>query len=97
MLGIGGRLGSRHRLRFADRRPRRLELLLGNGTRRAEFLGKWTIERMIGWGMFSPRLFDRAVARIERRGWADTFIGVTGDFIPASAVLTPRFLAGLVL
>ena len=64
--------------------------------RRAEFLGKWTVERMIGWGMFSPRLFDRAVARIERRGWADTLIGVTGDFIPASAVLNPRFLAGMV-
>jgi flavin-dependent dehydrogenase len=64
--------------------------------RRAEFLGKWTIERMIGWGMFAPRLFDRAIGRIERRGWGDTLIGVTGDFIPAGAVLNPRFLAGMV-
>lgn len=64
--------------------------------RRAEFLGKWAIERMIGWGMFAPRLFDRAIGRIERRGWGDTLIGVTGDFIPAGAVLNPRFLAGMV-
>jgi flavin-dependent dehydrogenase len=64
--------------------------------RRAEFLGKWTLERMIGWAMFSPRLFDRAVERIERRGWSDTLIGVTGAFIPPRAVLNPRFLAGLV-
>ena len=62
----------------------------------AEFLGKWTLERMIGWAMFSPRLFDRAVERIERRGWSDTLIGVTGAFIPPRAVLNPRFLAGLV-
>ncbi len=64
--------------------------------RRAEFLGKWAIERMIGWGMLAPALFDRAVERIERRGWADTLIGVTGDFIPPRAVLNPRFLAGMV-
>jgi flavin-dependent dehydrogenase len=64
--------------------------------RRTEFLGKWIIERMIGWGMVAPRLFDRAIGRIERRGWADTLIGVTGDFIPPGAVLNPRFLAGMV-
>ena len=65
--------------------------------RRAEFLGKWAIERMIGWGMFAPRLFDRAVERIERRGMSHTLIGVTGDFISPRAVLNPRFLAGMVL
>jgi flavin-dependent dehydrogenase len=64
--------------------------------RQAEFLGKWTLERMIGWAMFAPRLFDRAVERIERRGWSDTLIGVTGAFIPPRAVLNPRFLAGMV-
>ena len=65
--------------------------------RRTEFMGKWAIERMIGWGMCAPRLFDRAVERIERRGMAHTLIGVTGDFIPPRAVLNPRFLAGMVL
>lgn len=65
--------------------------------RRTEFMGKWAIERMIGWAMFAPRLFDRAVERIERRGMSHTLIGVTGDFIPPRAVLNPRFLAGMVL
>jgi len=52
----------------------------------------------VGYGMGFPRLFDRAVARLGRRaGMADTFIGVTGDFVPARAVLNPLFLARMVL
>jgi len=65
--------------------------------RRAAFLGKWTVERLVGYGMFVPALFDRAVGRLERRGLADTFIGVTGDYIPARAVLNPWFLSRMVL
>jgi flavin-dependent dehydrogenase len=65
--------------------------------RRAAFLGKWMVERLVGYGMFVPALFDRAVARLERRGLGDTFIGVTGDFVPARAVLNPWFLSRMVL
>ena len=66
--------------------------------RRAAFAGKWAVERLVGYGMGFPRLFDRAVARLGRRaGMADTFIGVTGDFVPARAVLNPVFLARMVL
>jgi flavin-dependent dehydrogenase len=65
--------------------------------RRAAFLGKWTVERLVGYGMFVPALFDRAVGRLERRGLADTFIGVTGDYVPARAVLNPWFLTRMVL
>jgi flavin-dependent dehydrogenase len=66
--------------------------------RRRAFAGHWIVERMIGYGMWSPRLFDRAVARLGRRGgMADTLIGVTGDFVPARAVLNPLFLARMVL
>jgi hypothetical protein len=36
------------------------------------------------------------VARLEARGWSHTFIGVTGDFGPAGAVLCPRVLAGMI-
>ena len=78
-------------------RPRAADLAPYHARRRAEFMGKWAIERMIGWGMLAPRLFDRAVERIERRGLSHTLIGVTGDFIPAGEVLNPRFLAGMVL
>jgi predicted Zn-dependent protease len=41
-------------------------------------------------------LFDRAVARLERRGLAHTLIGVTGDFVPPRAVLNPVFLSQVV-
>lgn len=72
--------------------------LLGyRAARRAAFLGKWTVERLVGYGMFVPALFDRAINRLERRGLAHTFIGVTGDYVPASAVLNPWFLARMVL
>lgn len=63
--------------------------------RRRLFAGKWVVERLIGYGMLAPRLFDRAIGRLERRGWAHTLIGVTGDFVPAREVLNPRFLAGM--
>ena len=65
--------------------------------RRAAFLGRWTIERLVGYGMLAPRLFNRVVERLHRRGMADTFIGVTGDIVPAGAVLNPWFLSRMVL
>jgi menaquinone-9 beta-reductase len=61
--------------------------------RRHAFGGKWAVERLIGFGMHFPALFDRAVARLSRRGLAHTLIGVTADFVPARAVLNPLFLA----
>lgn len=64
--------------------------------RRRAFLGKWAVERAIGYAMLMPALFDRAVARLERRGLAHTLIGVTGDFVPPRAVLNPVFLSQVV-
>lgn len=62
------------------------------------FSGKWAVERLIGYGMLWPRLFDHAVGRIGRRpAMAHTLIGITGDFVPARAALNPLFLARLVL
>jgi flavin-dependent dehydrogenase len=67
-------------------------------SRRRAFAGKWAVERLIGYGMWWPRLFDRAVGRLGRRGsMAHTLIGVTGDFVPASEVLNPRFLVRMIL
>ena len=77
-------------VRAGDLRPYRR-------ARRRAFAGKWAVERLIGYGMLLPRLFDRAVDRLERRGLAHTLIGVTGDFVPARAVLNPLFLARMVL
>ena len=66
--------------------------------RRAEFGGKWMVERMVGVAVGFPPLIDR-VARVlsRRKDMADLLVGVTGDFVPARAVLRPRFLAGLIL
>jgi len=64
--------------------------------RRRAFLGKWIVERAIGYAMLAPALFDRAVSRLERRGLAHTLIGVTGDFVPPGAVLNPVFLSQVV-
>jgi 2-polyprenyl-6-methoxyphenol hydroxylase-like FAD-dependent oxidoreductase len=66
--------------------------------RRRRFAGKWAVERLIGYSMMVPGLFDHAVARIgRRRGMADTLVGVTGAVLPARAVLNPFFLARMVL
>ena len=65
--------------------------------RRRAFVGKWVVERLISAAMAFPTLFDRAVGRIERRGLAHTLVGVTGEFLPARAVLNPSFLARAVL
>jgi len=65
--------------------------------RRRAFLGKWIVERLIGYAMLAPSLFDRAVERLERRGLSHTLIGVTGDFLPARAVLNPIFLSQVML
>ncbi|MDX2193376.1 MAG: hypothetical protein NW201_08470, partial [Gemmatimonadales bacterium] len=66
--------------------------------RRRAFAGKWAVERLIGAAMQWPWLFDHAVARLGRRaGMAHTLVGVTGDFVPAGAVLNPAFLARMLL
>jgi len=65
--------------------------------RRLAFWGKWIVERMIGYGMSAPGLFDRAIGRIGRRPpMAHTMIGVTGHFVPPTAVLNPVYLTRMV-
>ncbi len=81
----------------ATERPALRHLAAYQHTRRSAFGGKWVVERMIGYGMLAPALFDRAVGRLERRGMAHTLVGVTGDVLPARAVLNPRFLSAMVI
>jgi geranylgeranyl reductase family protein len=65
--------------------------------RRATFTGKWLVERLVGYGMLAPRLFSRAVRKLEQHQLGDTFVGVTADLLPARAVLNPAFLSRMVL
>jgi menaquinone-9 beta-reductase len=64
-----------------------------DAARRSEFRNKWIVERVIGAAVASPVLMNHA-ARVlgARRDLADLLIGVTGDFVPATAVLRPSFL-----
>jgi flavin-dependent dehydrogenase len=67
------------------------------GARTREFGGKWRVEQMVGIGVASPFIMNRATrAMAARKPLADVLAGVTGDFIPASAVLRWKFLAQLI-
>ena len=66
--------------------------------RRKAFLGKWTVERIIGWVVGHPFALDHVAVRLQaKRHLADLLVGVTGDFIPARRVLSPAFVGRLVL
>ena len=58
------------------------------------FRGKWRVERIIGAAVAWPALMNGAARVLGRdRDLSDLLIGVTGDFVPASALLAPRTLA----
>ncbi|HEY7232756.1 MAG TPA: NAD(P)/FAD-dependent oxidoreductase [Gemmatimonadaceae bacterium] len=64
--------------------------------RRREFGGKWIVEWIIGAVVGSPRLMNRTSRVLAaRRDMADLLVGVTGDFVPASAVLNARYILSL--
>lgn len=64
--------------------------------RLAEFRGKWIIERLIGAIVgFTPAI-NRVGRTFEtRKDMADLLLGVTGNFVPPSAVLRPAYLLNL--
>ncbi|HEX6541192.1 MAG TPA: FAD-dependent monooxygenase, partial [Ktedonobacterales bacterium] len=64
----------------------------------ALFRGKGTIEAIIQSAVQVPPLMNHVAAQLARRKtMADTLLAVTGDFLPASAVLRPGYLARLVV
>ena len=66
--------------------------------RRHLFTGKWMLERIIDSALRFPRLFDRAVSGLGRHEeMAHTVIGLAGGFVPLRAVLSPVFLARMIL
>ena len=76
----------------------------GDATRRfesrreGEFRGQRAVEWLVQAFLARPALFERIVDRLAQRPeMADTLLGVTGDVLPARRVLTPGFLAQLVM
>ena len=69
-----------------------------DAARRREFSGKWWVERLIGVGVASPPIVNRAArALAAQKELADLLVGVTGDFVPASRVLRFSYLARLLV
>lgn len=65
---------------------------------RREFRGKRLVERIIQSAVQAPPLMDHVAAVLARRkAMADTIVGVTGDLLPAGAVLRPGYLVRLVV
>ena len=66
--------------------------------RRNEFGGKGRVEWVIGLGVASPIIMNRAARGLAaRKPLADLLAGVTGDFVPARQVLRPSYFAQLFL
>jgi flavin-dependent dehydrogenase len=64
--------------------------------RRAEFAGKWIVERLIGAAVgWAPAMNYFARTLEARKDMADLLVGVTGDFVPAREVLRPAYLLNL--
>jgi flavin-dependent dehydrogenase len=67
-----------------------------DAARRAEFGGKWLVERVIGAVVGAPPLINRAAHGLSaRKDLADLLVGVTGDFVPAREVVSARYLWGV--
>jgi YD repeat-containing protein len=61
--------------------------------RRDTFGGKWRVEQLVGCAVGWAPFMNRAARGLSRRrDLADTFVGVTGDVVPASAVLRPSYV-----
>ena len=79
-------------------RPRDADVALAayDRCRRREFGGKWAVERAIAAAVASPVVINRAARALAARPeLADTLVGVTGDFVPASEVLRPSYILSL--
>lgn len=64
--------------------------------RKREFGGKWKVERIVGMAIAYPYFLNNAAKTLSRRkDMADLLVGVAGNFIPPSVVLSPRFLFNL--
>jgi flavin-dependent dehydrogenase len=97
----GGELLAPHIVEsLAARNPRAASAALAryDRTRRRTFAGKWAVERLISLAVAVPSLMNHAASRLsKRKDLADLLVGVAGDFIPAREVLSPVYLARLLL
>ncbi len=73
------------------------ELAPYDGARRRAFGGKWIVERLISCVIARPALLNHIARRLSAKPHlADLLVGVTGNFVPTSRVLSPTYLWQLV-
>jgi geranylgeranyl reductase family protein len=66
--------------------------------RRRAFLGKWVLERVVGFAAPRPTLMRHVTRRLrDRAGVADLWVGAAGDSVPVRALFAPRPLAALLV
>ena len=79
-----------------DARDEREALSAYDRARRHAFGGKWMLERVVGFAVAWAPFMNRAARGLaRRRDLADTFVAVTGDIVPAGAVLRPAYALAL--
>ena len=94
----GGEMAAAAAVRVLERPASDEPLREYERARRAEFGGKWLVERLVGTAVAVPALIERAVDALSRRkDLADLFVGVTGDFVPAREVLRPSFVLAMLI
>lgn len=96
---LGGELLAPHIASALDARsPRDADATLAayDADRRRTFRGKWRVERLVALAVAVPALMNRAAATLgQRKDMADLFVGVAGDFVPPSEILSVRYLLRL--
>ena len=90
----GGELLAPYLIEALGREKEEKNVLPGyDRARKREFGGKWKLERIVGMAIAYPWFLNNAAKLLsQRKDLADLLVGVAGDFIPTSEVLTPRFL-----
>ena len=95
----GGELVAPHIASALEARsPRDADAALAayDAERRRTFAGKWRVERLVALAVAVPALMNRAAATLgQRKDMADLFVGVAGDFVPPSEILSVRYLLRL--
>jgi len=94
----GGELLAPHLAEALVRSPKEESRILSgyDRARKREFGGKWKLARIVGMAIAYPYFLNNAAKVLSRRkDMADLLVGVAGDFIPTSVVLSPRFLFSL--
>ena len=95
---LGAELVAKHASRALEADKLRAADLRGyDVARRRTFGGKWIVERLISTVIAHPALLNRVARRLAvKPAMADVLVGVAGNVVPTSQVLSPSFVWQLI-